>query len=97
MTTDICCMEDSVNSMEFEAIKAMFETGKIKKMTQLEKLSPTKLSKLLGINYGRYIEKLHNPELFALRELVKFSEIIDIDFKLLADTVIAEIIKKKQI
>ena len=83
--------------MEFEAIKAMFETGKIKKMTQLEKLSPTKLSKLLGINYGRYIEKLHNPELFALRELVKFSEIIDIDFKLLADTVIAEIIKKKQI
>lgn len=81
--------------MEFEAIKAMFETGKIKRLTQLEKLSPTKLSKLLGINYGRYIEKLHNPELFALRELMKFAEIIDTDFKLIIDTVIAEIIKKR--
>ena len=87
-------MEESAKNMEFEGIKAMFETGKIKKLTQLEKLSPTKLSKLLGINYGRYIEKLHNPELFALRELVKFAEIIDIDFKLLIDTVVTEIIKK---
>ncbi|HTN44764.1 MAG TPA: hypothetical protein VL098_00330 [Flavipsychrobacter sp.] len=88
-------MEDTGKNIEFEAIKAMYETGKIKKLSQLEKLSPTKLSKLLGINYGRYIEKLHNPELFALRELVKFADIIDIEFKLLADTVINEIIRKK--
>lgn len=87
-------MEESAKNIEFEAIKAMFETGKIKKFTQLEKLSTTKLSKLLRINYGRYIEKLHNPELFALRELVNFAEIIDVDFKLLADVVVAEIVNK---
>jgi hypothetical protein len=87
-------MEESAKNIEFEAIKAMFETGKIKKLTQLEKLSTTKLSKLLSINYGRYIEKLHNPELFALRELVNFAEIIDVDFKLLADVVVAEIVNE---
>lgn len=87
-------MEDSAKNIEFEAIKAMFETGKINKFIQLEKLSPTKLSKLLGINYGRYIEKLHNPQLFVLRELVKLAEILDIDFKLLTDTVVSEIMTK---
>lgn len=87
-------MDNISKNIEFEAIKAMFETGKITKMAQLEKLSPTKLSKLLGINYGRYIEKFHNPELFALRELVKLAKIIDTDFKLLADTVIIEIARK---
>lgn len=87
-------MEEMAKNIEFEAIKAMFETGKIKKLVQLEKLSPTKLSKLLGINYGRYIEKLHNPELFALKELVKLAQIIDIDFKLIVDNVVAEISRK---
>ena len=87
-------MDNSAKSIEFEAIKAMFETGKIKKLIQLEKLSPTKLSKLLGINYGRYIEKLHNPELFVMRELVKLAHIIDVDFKLLASIVVEEIERK---
>lgn len=91
---DICLMEDDDMNIEFEAIKAMFETEKIKKMSQLERLSPTKLSKLLGINYGRYIEKLNNPELFMLRELMKLAKLIDVDFKLLVDTVVTDIIRK---
>lgn len=78
----------------FEAIKAMFETGKIKKMRQLEKLSPTKLAKALGINYGRYINKLYNPEFFVIMELQKFAEIIDTKLKIISDIVIAEIEKK---
>ena len=90
-------MEDSGKNMEFEAIKAMFDTGKIKKLVQLEKLSPTKLSKLMGINYGRYIEKLHNPELFVVKEVLKLSHILDINFKSLADVVIEEVANKGKI
>lgn len=84
-------MEELSRNIEFEAIKAMFETGKIKKMGQIEKLSPTKLSKLLGINYGRYIKKLHNPELFVIKEVMKLAEIIDIDFKIILDSIAKEL------
>ncbi|RXK85741.1 hypothetical protein [Filimonas effusa] len=75
---------------EFEPIKAMFEMGKIKKMKQLDKLAPTKLSKLLGINYGRYIEKLYNPELFVMRELRDMARLLDVDLKIIGDIVIEE-------
>lgn len=79
------------NDIAFEAIKTMFETGKITKMKQLEKLSPTKTAKALGINYGRYIRKLYNPELFVISELIKLSEILDIKFKNLIEVVIREV------
>lgn len=69
----------------------MFEMGKIKKMKQLEKLSPTKIAKSLGINYGRYIRKLYNPELFVIAELIKLAKILDIKFKLISEVVIREV------
>lgn len=77
-----------------DPIKAMFETGKISKMWQLSELSPTKMSKLLHLNYGRYMEKLANPELFTLKELVNMSKILDMKFKSLVDVVTIEISKK---
>jgi 3-methyladenine DNA glycosylase Mpg len=79
------------NDMAFEAIKAMFETGKIKKMKQLEKLSPTKMAKALGLNYGRYIRKLYNPELFVIAELKKLSKIVDTKFRTISEVVISEV------
>ncbi len=97
---ELWSMSSGLNDIELEAIKAMFETGKIKKMSQLEKLYPTKISRLLGINYGRYIEKLNNPEFFSLVELIKFAAIINIDFKSLVHTVVDEInltLKKKRL
>ena len=69
----------------------MFETGKIKKMKQLEKLSPTKIAKALGLNYGRYITKLHNPELFVIAELKKLSKVLDIKFRIISEVVIGEV------
>jgi hypothetical protein len=69
----------------------MFETGKIKKMKQLEKLSPTKMAKALGLNYGRYIRKLYNPELFVIAELKKLSKIVDTKFRTISEVVISEV------
>lgn len=81
------------NDIELEAIKAMFETGKIKRMKQLEKLSPTKIAKALGLNYGRYIRKLYNPELFVVAELKMLAKILDAKFKTISEVVISEVEK----
>ena len=82
------------NDIAFEAIKAMFDMGKIKKMKQLEKLSPTKIAKALGLNYGRYIKKLYNPELFVIAELKKLATILDANFRTISEVVIDEVDKK---
>lgn len=87
-------MEELTKNIELEAIKALFEMNTIKKLSQLEKLSPTKISKRLKINYGRYIEKLHHPELFALKELFNLAQLIDIDIDVLLGVVIPEVKKK---
>jgi len=50
----------------FEDIQSLFLSGKINKMYQLVKRSPTKVSKLLGINYEAYHSKLQNPEKFTI-------------------------------
>ncbi|KHJ37918.1 hypothetical protein PBAC_19300 [Pedobacter glucosidilyticus] len=52
-------------SPEFLAIRSLFLTGHIKKMSQLEKQSPTKIASLLKLQYNSYHEKLQNPELFS--------------------------------
>ncbi len=50
---------------DFLAIRSLFVSGYIRKMRQLEKQSPTKISSLLGLNYNSYHEKLKSPELFT--------------------------------
>lgn len=61
------------------SIGSMFETGKIKNMYTLVELYPTKISKSLGLNYGRYIEKLSHPEKFNVGEIVRLADLLDID------------------
>ncbi|WP_443938804.1 hypothetical protein [Pedobacter sp. MW01-1-1] len=51
---------------DFLSIRSMFISGSLKNMYQLVKHSPTKISKLLGLNYDAYHTKLLNPEKFSL-------------------------------
>ena len=78
-------------TIQLESIKTLIENGKIKKLSQLEKLSPTHISKSIGINYGRYITKLHKPELFTLLELKKLSKLVNIELKVLIEIILKEI------
>lgn len=64
---------------EFTLIKAAFENGSIKKMSDLEKQKPTLIARLTGINQGRYGSKLFNPENFTPSEIIRISLILDID------------------
>ncbi len=60
-------------------IKAAFENGKIERMSDLEKLSSTKIAKLTGINQGRYGSKLFHPEKFTPSEIIRISIVLDIE------------------
>ena len=71
-------------------IKAAFESGKIEKMSDLEKLSSTKIATLAGINQGRYASKLFHPEKFSLPEIIRISIVLDTD-----ESYILSVIKKQ--
>ncbi len=62
------------------SIKSMFETGEIIKMYQLAKLHPTKIITALGLNHGRYIEKLSKPEKFSIGEVIRFALLTGADY-----------------
>ena len=84
---------------EFKFIKAAFENGKVKKMSDLEKEKPTLISKLLGMNQGRYAAKLFKPHEFSPSEIARISIILDIDAGLIINLIKRELIveEKKRI
>jgi hypothetical protein len=90
--------EDKGNSKDLQkdkdlaVIKSAFEHGKIEKMSDLEKLSSTKIATLAGINQGRYASKLFHPEKFSLPEIIRISIVLDLD-----ESLILKVIKKQLI
>ncbi|WP_231426441.1 hypothetical protein [Pedobacter sp. Leaf250] len=50
---------------DFLAIRSLLLSGSIKSMYKLVTLSPTKIARLLGLNYASYHSKLVNPEKFT--------------------------------
>tara|TARA_R110002020_G_scaffold293535_5_gene509209 strand:- start:141188 stop:141451 length:264 start_codon:yes stop_codon:yes gene_type:complete len=73
------------------SIGSMFETGKIRKMYTLSELYPTKIAKSLGINYGRYMVKLSQPEKFTMGEIVKLAELLNVDPEMITKVIYSEL------
>ena len=73
------------------SIGSMFETGRIKKMYTLSELYPTKIAKTLGINYGRYMVKLSQPEKFTVGEIVKMARLFNIHPDMITKVIYSEI------
>ena len=84
-TLDIECMDP-----DFISIRSLFLSGAITKMYQLVKHSPTKVSKLLGLNYDAYHTKLVHPEKFSILNINVLAYAIYID-----PVIIYEIIQKE--
>ncbi len=76
---------------QFVAIKSMFLSESVKRMKDIEKLYPSKVSKALGINHSRYIQKLYNPEEFKFKHIYDFAKLINIDIQLILDVIIKEL------
>lgn len=73
------------------SIGSMFETGKIRKMYTLSELYPTKIAKSLGINYGRYMVKLSQPEKFTMGEIVKLADLLNVDPEMITKVIYSEL------
>lgn len=72
------------------SMASMFETGRIKRMKDLTQMYPTGIVAALGINYGGYMTKCVSPEKFAISDLVKLAQILDIDLEIILRIVTKE-------
>lgn len=78
----------------FEDIQSLFLSDKIKNMYQLVKRSPTKIAKLLGINYEAYHVKLLNPEKFTVFQINVMAYAFQIDPNIIHNIIQKEIAVK---
>lgn len=76
----------------FRSIKSTFETGDVRKMYDIATLYPTKIIKALGLNHGRYINKLAKPETFDISEIIRFSRLIGVDHQKVLEVILKEAI-----
>jgi hypothetical protein len=75
------------------SIKATFETGEVKRMYEISTLYPTKVIKALGLNHGRYINKLAKPEKFSIEEIIRFSRLIGVDHNKVMEVILREAVE----
>ena len=72
------------------SIASMFETGRVKSMRDITSLHPTALVKALGINYGGFMSKCSAPEKFVVSDIIKLSNLLNIDSESIMKIVLRE-------
>jgi hypothetical protein len=75
------------------SLKARFETGTINSMSDLTGMYITGLITILGMGYDSFINKCMSPEKFVIEDLVKMSQIFDVDVNLITKVVLKDAIK----
>ena len=79
------------NELQYLALKSMFDSNNIKKMRDIEKLYPTMIATDMGMNHGRYIKKIHNPEEFTIKEICKLASLLQISPSIITNIILAEL------
>ncbi len=72
------------------SLKARFETDTITSMNDLTDMYITGLIAALGIGYDGFINKCASPEKFVIEDLVKLSQVIDVDINLIMKVVLKQ-------
>ncbi len=81
---------EKINST-LASIKARFENGSINKMSDISKMSNvTALKTVLRMGFDGFVGKCAAPEKFVIRDLVKLSQLADVDIDLIMKVVIKE-------
>lgn len=55
------------------SIKALFESNRLTGLEQISHLFTKAMADQLGVNHGRFLDKLRNPIRFSLKDLYKFA------------------------
>lgn len=82
------------------SLKARFEAGTIHSMDDLTNFYVTGLIAALGIGYDGFINKCSKPERFIIEDLVKLSQVLDVDIELILKVVVKQAsknVKKREI
>ena len=82
---------------QYLSLKSMFEANNVKKMRDIEKIYPTMVAMDLRTNHGRYINKLHNPENFTIKQIFKLASLININPTVIINIVVAEVSVKNKL
>ncbi|MES2418318.1 MAG: hypothetical protein V4541_09025 [Bacteroidota bacterium] len=72
------------------SLKARFETGTITNMKDLTDLYVTGLINALGIGYDGFINKCSFPERFVMEDIVKLSQLLDVDINLILKVIVKQ-------
>jgi hypothetical protein len=81
----------------YKTLKIMVETGNIKAFEEMFNVVPkTVVAADLGINYGRFLDKLNNLQDFSLKELFKLADFIEVDNKAVVNIVLNDVERKKR-
>lgn len=88
-TESVMPREDKSN--QFLAIRSMFLSGNVKRMKDIEKLYPTLVAKSLRMNHSRYIQKLYKPEEFTFKQVISFSNLLDIEASVIIEVILKQI------
>lgn len=79
---------------DFLAIKSLFEAGHVKKMSLLKEQAPTKVAKLLGLQYNSYLDKLDNPVKFTVKHIFAIALLCQLDPCLIFEIIQLEVQNK---
>lgn len=61
------------------SIKSIIDSGNLKTMKELEPLFSKAMADEMGVNHGRFAEKLRNPIKFSVFDIYRFAYYIKID------------------
>jgi hypothetical protein len=83
---------DNLNST-LKSIKARFDTDDIEKMDDISGIYSTGLKAALGMGHDGYVTKFNKPEKFIIEDLIKLSQITNVDIEKILKVVIKQAIK----
>lgn len=73
------------------SIKARFESGTVKKMTDISDMYSTGLKKALGMGHDSFVTKFSDPKKFTVDDILRLSDISDVDENIIWKKIIEEV------
>ncbi|HEU0228745.1 MAG TPA: hypothetical protein VFQ86_13480 [Arachidicoccus soli] len=61
------------------SIKSLIENSRIKTLKEIEPLFTKSMADQLGVNHGRFIDKLKNPIKFSAKDIFRFAYYVDLN------------------
>jgi len=83
-------MSDS--DQRYKHVRSIWAAGDLKSFREILTIIPKSIvSKDLGLNYERFLQKINKLDLLSFRDVERLSKLTNIDFKSLAGLVIDDI------